>query len=93
MQQFRIDPIINKAIVLQFAEQLGHLDDSAVESMDKLFSGDHSEDYYEGLLAGYATAYEVVQQSSTGGQTGNELPQLLAFVASRLKAIQARTHH
>ena len=91
--KFSIDPILAEALVLRFAEQLQQLDPSAEATMDKLFSGGHSRDYYEGLLAGYAVAHEVIQQSSTGGRTGNELPQIVAFVASKLKAQRAQTMH
>lgn len=92
---FRIDPIITDELVLQFVEQLDKLEHKDVELaiMENLYSGERSTEFYEGLLAGYANAFNVVLQSKTGGRTGKELGRVVAFVASKVWELRPPSIH
>ena len=93
-RNFSIDPIVTDELVAEFEAQLDKLEDQAVELeiLEGLFSGERSKEFYEGLLAGYATAFSVVLQSRTGGRTGQELGRIVAFVASKVSDLRWGNH-
>ena len=84
--KFSIDPVVTGELLSQFASQLDGLDDRdvVVARLEELFAGDRDREFYEGLLAGYANAFSVVDQSTTGGRPGKELGVIVAFVAAKL---------
>ena len=88
--RFRIDPMVSDELVALFAEQLDNLEDRSVviKILEGLYGGDKSSEYYEGLLAGYANAFNTVIQS--GRKPGDELGQIVAFVASKVSDIRWR---
>ena len=45
----------------QFATQLGYVPQEALNSIKELFVNDETPDFYEGLLAGFVAAYQIVQ--------------------------------
>lgn len=87
---FRIDPMVSDEMVAKCAEQLDNLEDRSVviKILENLYGGDKRPEYYEGLLAGYANAFNTVLQSKTGGKPGKELGQIVAFVASKVSDIR-----
>lgn len=46
---------------VQFASQLALVPATVIESIKTAFCGDETADFYEGLLAGFATTYQIMQ--------------------------------
>ena len=88
--RFSIDPVVTDELVSTMADQMEQSGnrETVTRQMEKLFAGDRSREDYEGLLAGYANAFSVVDQSPTG-RTGAELGPIVAFVASKVEALRA----
>ena len=86
--RFSIDPTVTDELVAEFASQLGKVGPRNVEKIDALFDGNGPLWYYEGLLAGYANALSVVDQSTNAGCPGPALGSIVAFVASKVRSLR-----
>lgn len=82
---FSLDPVYSD--VAQFAGQMEHVRDELIAWLEQNYDGTRSEDYYMGLLAGYANAMSVVQ-SMTPDDAKATIGALTAFVAREVRKRQ-----
>lgn len=47
----------------QFAEQIKHIPQSTKDLINRMFCDDETDDFYEGLLAAFASAYVILQEN------------------------------
>ncbi len=64
----------------QFAAQIVNIQSSTFESIDGMFIGDETTDFYEGLLAGVAFAYQLLKTTSPK-ITDNYLGATISYIS------------
>lgn len=79
-----LDEKIDRGRVEQFATQIEHLPRNVRAWLEETFSGEHSVEFYEGLLSAYTVMYQVVRGMSKEKAEGYP-GQIIAFVSNELK--------
>ncbi len=79
-----LDEKIDEARVRQFASQMAEVPTSSKAWFEETFSGEHSTEFYEGLLAGYANMHVMVTNLSPEKLKQYSGP-IVAFVAEELR--------
>ena len=83
----RLDEKVGLVRIDQFASQIEHLTPEVKEFLEDSFSGKHSKEFYEGLLAAYANTYIMIN-----GLDHEQLKEysgpIVAFVANHLKKLE-----
>lgn len=70
---FQIDERIDYSRVQQFASQVTNLSNRLRTELDENFEGDKSDDFYFGLLAGFANSLSVFQNGELEEQDKESL--------------------
>jgi len=65
----QIDQRYDSALVRQFASQFQKLDESSRLFLGRMLGGNESPDFYAGLIAGLANAYQLSRQDRSIGLT------------------------
>ena len=88
---FLLDLVVTDELVEQFINQLYELEDKAVwvDPLESKFSGHHSKDFYEGLLAGYVASHSIARQENTIGELLPKLGLIVAFIATKVSDLRA----
>ena len=83
---FSIDLDIPDELLAEFAGQLDHLDDKQVlvDYLRQHFRGDKSNEFYEGLVAGYAAAHSILRENRDIEHAAQTLGRTLAFVSAEV---------
>ena len=82
-----IDAQIDDEKIRQFASQLEHLGETAVDTLRTDFTGEHSKEFYEGLLSGYATAYATMLTIGSE-RAAKYIGPVIAFLAREIQKRQ-----
>ena len=89
--RFSIDPLTTDELVLRFSEQFDRLDaaDPVVPQLKRLFDGDKTPEFYEGLLSGYSGAFAMLRHAEAKDNAEQQLGRTVAFVAAHLRSVRA----
>jgi hypothetical protein len=80
-----LDEKIDRARVRQFASQMKCVPQASKAWLEETFSGEHSIEFYEGLLAAYANMY-VMAEAGIGRESFKDYSgHIVAFVADQLE--------
>jgi|SRR3989344_7157495 len=79
------DEIIDMDRIRQFASQLECLSPEMIAFLGQRFDGQRSAEFYRGLLAGFASAYQLCQMRTSVINPTNVLGALVAYTSSRLE--------
>lgn len=79
MANMIIDEMQSTAQLRQFASQVSRLSPEEVTQFESMWSGNRSDEFYLGLIAGLAVATAMLQ-----GERAPHIPRAAAFVADRL---------
>lgn len=77
-----IDVRVSGAARSQFATQLAVVSLGTLEQFTQAFAGDETPDFYEGLFAGLAAAYQMVASWPVDEAKGN-IGAMLAYLAGK----------
>ena len=82
---FQIDEEIDYSRIQQFASQVGNISNRLSTELEQNFSGDQSDEFYSGLLAGFANSLAVFQNSEmTEIDKKSLLGAIVAFTSDRI---------
>ena len=82
---FQIDDRVDYARIQQFATQIENVSDRTKTQFDSHFGGKDSDDFYLGLLSGYANAYVVQSSEEISDKEKLEyIGALVAYVADKI---------
>lgn len=79
-----LDEKIDRERVNQFASQMAHVSKNVKALLEETFSGEHSIDFYEGLLSAYANMFLMVSNLPQEKLREYSGP-IVAFVAEQLQ--------
>ena len=90
---FRIDPPVTDEQLAEFVAEWEVLENvlDDTDAFDGLFAGHKSDEFYEGLLAGYAQAFFLLKEPLGGRSEPGGVGvhgQILAFVASKVSHLR-----
>lgn len=85
---FKLDYRYEKEIADQ-APQVSKLPKERLDQLKTWMQGDQNEDYYHGLMAGFAGAYALLQQLPLD-RFVTFMPQILVFVAHQIKTMEQK---
>lgn len=75
-----IDERYEKDRIVQFASQMEFIEPKIQKQLEAMFVGTETDEFYAGLLSGFATALTLVQSKND-----QYLPVMLAFLASKVR--------
>ncbi len=82
---FQIDERVDYARVQQFAAEMQHVSPRVRDEFAASFDGGEPDDFYHGLLTGYANAYVLMSSDElTLEEKKNYLAALVAFVSDNM---------
>jgi len=79
-----IDKKVEPEQIVQFASQLAYVPQGARAWLEETFNGEHSREFYEGLLAAYSNMHVMVH-GVPPEQLRDYSGAIVAFVANHLK--------
>lgn len=82
---FQIDERIEYARVQQFASQVSNISNRLSLELEENFAGDQADEFYLGLLAGYANSLAIDQNAELSGEDKTSLlGAIVATVADKI---------
>lgn len=69
----------------QFASQVEHIPIPLQDVISRLFVGDETDDFYEGLLSGFTSAYQIIRQPQIdNGAAERSLGGIVAVLSQKI---------
>ena len=92
-REFKIDGIVTDEELQNHANQIGDLNADITNQLDQLYGGERSDEFYLGLLSGFANAYAIANGIAAGSDTNSQIAAVIIYLANkRVAQPQIITH-